>query len=174
VKKAKTSDFGSADRKCLPRPDLYILDENQSIVLILEKKAYGSTARPEAQLIAAFRHNNRKRQELHLDPLPHAVIPGIPLTGTAPTFLQDSRHSRTAKCSPIRHVSRRGDCCPSASPPNPGTGARRNEGIGQSTHYPILLCGLSTYSPCFVVNITTIFNFIYQQHTSYRLRLYSI
>jgi len=71
------------------RPDI-ILHENGLILLIQEDKAYMSTADPGPQLIAqaiaAFRHNNLRHQDLHLEPLADAIIPGITMIRTMPTF----------------------------------------------------------------------------------------
>ncbi|KAF8506682.1 hypothetical protein F5888DRAFT_1602364 [Russula emetica] len=72
------------------RPDISIKDADGLISLVQEDKSHLNPVDPSPQLIAqaiaAFVNNNVRRHELHWEPHAHAIIPGITMTGTTPTF----------------------------------------------------------------------------------------
>jgi hypothetical protein len=72
------------------KTDVCILDKNEIILLVQEDKRHMEWKDPEPQLvaeaIAAFAENNRIRKRLDRPRLYSKVIPGITMTGTAPTF----------------------------------------------------------------------------------------
>jgi hypothetical protein len=84
--------FWVCGKKKQARPDHSIRDANKYVLLVIEDKAQGSTTYPRvvaqliAQAIAAFQINNQKRQELHLNTLDDAIIPGIIMIGSSPAF----------------------------------------------------------------------------------------
>ncbi|KAJ3510103.1 hypothetical protein NLJ89_g4865 [Agrocybe chaxingu] len=73
------------------KPDVCLIDEEETVLLVQEDRRYMAPEDPEAQLIveaiAAFTANNRTRvQTLGLPPLPSKVIADITMTGTSPVF----------------------------------------------------------------------------------------
>ncbi|KAF8590485.1 hypothetical protein K439DRAFT_1611893 [Ramaria rubella] len=67
-----------------------IMDDNEIVLLVQEDKRLVSPKDPQPQVIAgavaAFRENNRLRDDLGLPALSPMIIPAITMRGTFPTF----------------------------------------------------------------------------------------
>lgn len=77
--------------KTLARPDFSVIDfPSRIILLVQEGRRHLERKDPEphliAEAIAAFQYNNRRRPAAGLPAVNAAVIPGITMVGTAPTF----------------------------------------------------------------------------------------
>jgi hypothetical protein len=80
-----------ADSDRAAKTDICLIHVNSMILLVVQAdKTIYSRSKPEPQVIAeaiaAFRHNNQKREDLGLDPLDAMTIPCIVMVGTRPSF----------------------------------------------------------------------------------------
>ena len=71
-------------------PDICLLDDQTTVLLVQEDKSYISDTDPEPQLIAeaigAFQENDTLRRRTGRSILDRVIIPGITMKGTFPTF----------------------------------------------------------------------------------------
>jgi hypothetical protein len=92
VRTRKNIRLSMCGEQVYAKTDVCVLDADSKILLLVqEDKAHINPADPEPQLvaeaIAAFQANNEKRvNDLFLDPLRDKVFPGITMTGTFPRF----------------------------------------------------------------------------------------
>jgi len=71
-------------------PDVCLMSSSNILLVIQEDKTITNRGDPEPQLIAkaiaAYQHNNRRREDLGLPPLNAMTLPCIAMIGTSPMF----------------------------------------------------------------------------------------
>ncbi|KAF8342276.1 uncharacterized protein EI90DRAFT_1325241 [Cantharellus anzutake] len=94
IHQQKELSFEMCGQRVSAKTDVCVMERGAAryLLLVQEDKRHLSSVNPEPQLVAeavaAFYQNNKGRERIGLATIAHAVIPGITMIGSAPTFFK--------------------------------------------------------------------------------------